>query len=508
MAKHADVLKTLGLDSKVLGATDGVKWSAKGPTHTSRSPIDSSRLADVVEASAADYDRIVKNLESAFAKWRLVPAPKRGEVVRLWGERLRKDKDVLGRLVSLETGKSIQEGLGEVQEIIDICDYAVGLSRMLGGRTMPSERPDHRLMEQWHPLGVVGVITAFNFPMAVYGWNAALALVCGDTVLWKPSEKASLCAVALQRTLNEVTKAAGHPGVAGLVTGRRDPIGDLLVNDPRIPLVSATGSTRMGQQVGPAVAKRFGRTILELGGNNAILVAPSADLDLALRAVTFGAVGTAGQRCTTTRRLYLHKSVSKKFQERLLKAYKQVKVGDPLDAKNQMGPLIDEDAVRMFKQAVARAKKEGGKVLFGGNTLPNLGPTYVEPTLILAPKCEFPLAQEETFAPILYLFEFETFDEALAAQNGVRQGLSSALFTTDMREMEAFLSAAGSDCGIANINMGTSGAEIGGAFGGEKETGGGRESGSDSWKQYMRRQTTAVNYGKDLPLAQGITFEL
>ena len=508
--RHGDVLEALGMTpgSTVTGASDGHTWRAGGPEHEVRSPIDGSPLATVREASATDYERIVASLHKAFLDWRLVPAPKRAEVVRRWADRLRAEKAALGRLVSLEMGKSLVEGQGEVQEIIDICDYAVGLGRTLGGRTMPSERPDHRLMEQWHPLGVVGIITAFNFPMAVYGWNAALALVCGDTVLWKPSEKASLSAVALHRMLDEVASTCGHPGIAGLVTGRRDPIGELLVNDARIPLVSATGSTRMGSQIGPAVAKRFGRSILELGGNNAIIVAPSADLDLALRAVTFGAVGTAGQRCTSTRRLLLHKSVAKPFTERLLKAYAQVKVGDPLDAKVQMGPLIDAAAVKTFEAAVAQAKKEGGKVLAGGKALPNLGATYVEPTLVQAPKGDFPLAQEETFAPILYLFDYERFEDALAMHNGVRQGLSSAIFTTDVREAERFLSVSGSDCGIANVNMGTSGAEIGGAFGGEKETGGGRESGSDSWKQYMRRQTTAVNYGKDLPLAQGITFEL
>ena len=510
LPRHGDVLTALGITpaSTVAGASDGTSWTAKGPLHEVRSPIDQAHLATVREASAADFDRIVASLHRTFLEWRKVPAPKRGELVRRWADRLRRDREALGRLVSLEMGKSFVEGVGEVQEIIDICDYAVGLSRTIGGHTMPSERPDHRLMEQWHPLGVVGVITAFNFPMAVYGWNAALALVCGDTVLWKPSEKASLSAIALQRTLDEIAKECGHPGIAGLVVGRCDPSGSLLVNDARIPLVSATGSTRMGEHIGQAVAKRFGKCILELGGNNAIIVAPSADLDLALRAVTFGAVGTAGQRCTSTRRLILHKSIAKEFTAKLLKAYGQVRVGDPLDPKVHMGPLIDAAAVRTFEAAVAQAQKEGGKVLAGGKALPELGPTYVQPTIVQAPKGEFPLAQEETFAPILYLFEYDRWDEAIALHNGVRQGLSSAVFTNDVREMEAFLSGAGSDCGIANVNMGTSGAEIGGAFGGEKETGGGRESGSDSWKQYMRRQTTAINYGKSLPLAQGIRFEL
>lgn len=490
------------------GATDGNRWSASGPEHEVRSPIDGSRIGTVREASAADYERIVAALQRRFLEWRMVPAPQRAEVVRVWGNVLRRDKEALGRLVSLEMGKSLVEGLGEVQEIIDICDYAVGLGRTIGGRTLPSERAHHRLMEQWHPLGVVGVITAFNFPVAVYGWNAALALVCGDTVLWKPSEKAPLSAIALQRTLEEAAKSCGQPGIAGLVVGRRDPIGDLIAHDVRIPLVSATGSTRMGKSLAPTVAARLGRTILELGGNNAVIVAPSADLALAVRAVTFGAVGTAGQRCTSTRRLILHRSIAKSFKQMLLQAYAQVRVGNPLENGVHMGPLIDADAVQAFQSAVAQAKKEGGKVLFGGHALPEHGPNYVQPTLIQAPKGEFPLAQEETFAPILYVFEYDRFEEALAMQNGVRQGLSSAVVTADVGEMETFLAAGGSDCGIANVNMGTSGAEIGGAFGGEKETGGGRESGSDSWKQYMRRQTTAVNHGRDLPLAQGITFEL
>jgi aldehyde dehydrogenase (NAD+) len=506
---HADLLRAVGLEGATLvGCSDGKSWSASGPQRTVRTPIDGSVLATVKEAGAKDYDRTVKALEAAFLKWRTVPAPRRGELVRQWGERLRTAKEPLGRLVSLETGKSLQEGLGEVQEMIDICDYAVGLSRTLGGKTLPSERPSHRMMEQWHPLGVVGVISAFNFPVAVYAWNAAIALVCGDVVLWKPSEKTPLTAIAVQRMLAELAQEHGHPGIAGLVVGGADPIGKLMAADQRVPLVSATGSTRMGKVVAQAVSARLGRAILELGGNNAIVVTPSADLDLALRAVLFGAVGTAGQRCTTTRRLLLHKSIAKPFTERLLAAYKQVKVGDPLDHANQMGPLIDEAAVTGFTKAVAEAKKQGGKILFGGATLPQLGPCYVQPTLVQAPKGDFPLAQEETFAPILHLFEYGGLDEALALHNGVRQGLSSAIFTTDVREAETFLSATGSDCGIANVNLGTSGAEIGGAFGGEKETGGGRESGSDAWKQYMRRQTNTINYGKDLPLAQGIKFHV
>jgi aldehyde dehydrogenase (NAD+) len=507
-APHADLLRALGLKDRLLGAHDGSTWSGGGRERTVRTPIDGSVLATVREANAKDYERTVQALEAAFLKWRTVPAPRRGELVRQWGERLRTLKEPLGRLVSLEMGKSLQEGLGEVQEMIDICDYAVGLSRTLGGRTLPSERPSHRMMEQWHPLGIVGVISAFNFPVAVYAWNAAVALVCGDVVLWKPSEKVPLTAIAVQGVLAELAAEHGHPGIAGLVVGDGPTIGERMANDRRVPLVSATGSTRMGKVVAQTVGARLGRTILELGGNNAIVVAPSADLHLALRAVLFGAVGTAGQRCTTTRRLLLHKDIAREFTQRLAKAYAQVKVGDPLDPAHQMGPLIDEAAVEGFTKAVAKAKRQGGKVLFGGATIPGLGPCYVQPTLVQAPKGAFPLAQEETFAPILYLFEYGTFEEALALQNGVRQGLSSAIFTTDVREAEAFVGATGSDCGIANVNLGTSGAEIGGAFGGEKETGGGRESGSDAWKQYMRRQTNTVNYGKDLPLAQGIQFHV
>ncbi|HUR62182.1 MAG TPA: aldehyde dehydrogenase family protein [Candidatus Thermoplasmatota archaeon] len=506
---HADVLANLGLVGATLpGCHDGHAWSGSGPERVVRTPIDGSVLATVRESSAKEYERAVASLQEAFPAWRAVPAPRRGELVRQWADRLRQAKHPLGRLVSLETGKSLQEGLGEVQEMIDICDYAVGLSRTLGGKTIPSERVHHRMMEQWHPLGIVGVISAFNFPVAVYAWNAAIALVCGDVVLWKPSEKTPLTAIAVQKVLAGLAEEHGHPGIAGLVVGGADPVGKLMAADPRIPLVSATGSTRMGKLVAQAVSARLGRAILELGGNNAIVVSGSADLDLALRAVLFGAVGTAGQRCTTTRRLILHKSIAKEFTKRLVAAYAQVRVGDPLDGGNQMGPLIDEAAVAGCTKAIAQAKKEGGKVLSGGKTLPHLGSCYVQPTLVQAPKGDFPLAQEETFAPILYLFEYDRLEDAIRLHNGVRQGLSSAIFTTDVREAEAFVSATGSDCGIANVNLGTSGAEIGGAFGGEKETGGGRESGSDAWKQYMRRQTNTINYGKDLPLAQGIRFEV
>ncbi|MEK6976384.1 MAG: aldehyde dehydrogenase family protein [Candidatus Thermoplasmatota archaeon] len=509
--KHAGLLKALGLDARkpLKGAAHGTTWMGNGPDLVVRTPIDGSTLATVAEASASDYDKVSARLHDAFLAWRNVPAPKRGELVRLWGQALREAKDPLGRLVSLEMGKSLQEGWGEVQEMIDICDFAVGLSRTLGGKTLPSERPSHRMMEQWHPLGVVGVVSAFNFPVAVYAWNAAIALVCGDTVLWKPSEKTPLTAIAVQRLLADVAKQQGHPDVAGLVVGGRHPIGDLLVNDRRIALVSATGSTRMGREVGPAVAARMGRAILELGGNNGIVVTPTANLDLALRAVLFGAVGTAGQRCTSTRRLFLHKSIAAAFTKRLVAAYKQVKVGDPLDEGIQMGPLIDVAAVKSFQHAIAEAKTQGGKVLTGGSPLPKLGTCYVEPTLVEVPRGRaFPLAREETFAPILYLFTYDGFEDALAWHNNVPQGLSSAIFTNDVREAEAFLSVVGSDCGIANVNLGTSGAEIGGAFGGEKDTGGGRESGSDAWKQYMRRQTNTVNYGATLPLAQGIKFDV
>lgn len=511
MSKHADLLGQLGIDASqpIAGTHDGKQWVGGGDAREVFTPIDDSLLGIVQDSTEAQLEAAIATVHAAFAKWRMVPSPKRGEVVRLWGERLRELKDPLGRLVSIEMGKSLQEGWGEVQEIIDICDFAVGLSRQLYGQTMHSERPNHRMYEQWHPLGVCGVVTAFNFPMAVYGWNAALALVCGDTLIWKPSEKTPLTAIALHKSLVQVLDEAGHSGLAALVHGTADPIGEALIGDPRIPLISATGSCRMGYRVGEVVAKRMGRTILELGGNNGIIVTPSADVGIAITGVLFGAVGTAGQRCTSTRRVFLHKSIAADFRDKLVKAYGQVKVGDPLDAKNHMGPLIDEGAVTMFQNAVQAAEGQGAKLLAGGGAHTELGKCYVAPTVFECPSFpDFPLAQDETFAPVLYLFEYETFDEVLAWHNDVRQGLSSAVFTNDMREMETFLSHAGSDCGIANINIGTSGAEIGGAFGGEKETGGGRESGSDSWKQYMRRQTNTINWGNDLPLAQGIEFDL
>jgi aldehyde dehydrogenase (NAD+) len=507
-----DILKELGIDaSKPLSGThDGQTWFTGGPTRDVISPVDDTKLATVIEATPEDLDACIGKAHDAFAAWRLVPAPLRGEIVRKWGQKLRDVKGPLGKLVSLEMGKSFQEGLGEVQEMIDICDFANGLSRQLYGNTMNSERPQHKLYEQWQPLGVVGVISAFNFPVAVYAWNAALALVCGDTLVWKPSEKTPLTAIAVQMTLSEILAEAGHPHAAALVLGTAEPIGEQMIHDKRIPLISATGSCRMGFRVGEVAAKRMARTILELGGNNAIIVSNKADLDLAVRGILFGAVGTSGQRCTTSRRIFLHKDIKDEFTSALVKAYGNITIGNPLDEANLMGPLIDQDAVAMYQNTVKAAKDAGAKLLTGGNPIPKLGKCYVEPTIFDASHIgfkEFELAQEETFAPILYLFEYENLDEAIAMQNDVRQGLSSAIFTLDLQESEQFLSAAGSDCGIANVNIGTSGAEIGGAFGGEKETGGGRESGSDSWKQYMRRQTTTVNWSSELPLSQGIKFD-
>lgn len=498
------IFPKLGLSLKAVnaGVFDGT-WRGDGAVLEKRSPIDGSLLGRVRQASPADYERTAAAAQRAFLAWRDVPAPKRGEVVRQLGVALRELKAPLGRLVSLEAGKILAEGEGEVQEMIDICDFATGLSRQLHGLTIATERPGHRMMEQWHPLGVVGIISAFNFPVAVWSWNSALAAVCGDATLWKPSEKTPLTAIACIKIAEKVCRANGvDPAIFSLVIGDGATVGELLANDRRLPLVSATGSTRMGRRVGEVVAKRFGRALLELGGNNAIVVAPSADLKLAVRGILFGAVGTAGQRCTTTRRLIVHESIKAKLIKALLAGYRQVKIGNPLEAGTLMGPLIDAAAVAAMEQAVATACAAGGKVLCGGARLRG---NYVTPCVMEA-KNDWAVVQHETFAPILYVMTYRTLDEAIALQNGVPQGLSSAIFTNEVREAEMFLAARGSDCGIANVNLGTSGAEIGGAFGGEKETGGGRESGSDAWKIYMRRQTATINYSDALPLAQGIKF--
>ena len=503
------ILKQLGLNETNLGSSTGSNWFANGKEITSHTPVDGSLIGSITTSSSEDYEKVIATASEAFKTWRLVPAPKRGEIVRQVGEALRENKEALGKLVSYEMGKSLQEGLGEVQEMIDICDFAVGLSRQLYGLTMHSERPMHRMYEQYHPLGIVGIISAFNFPVAVWSWNAALAWVCGDVCVWKPSSKTPLCAIACQNIITEVFKKNNIPeGVSCLVTGNAS--GDLLNNDKRVPLVSFTGSTRIGRHVSKTVAERFGKTILELGGNNAIIVSEHADLNMVLVGAVFGAVGTAGQRCTSTRRLIVHESVYDKTIETLQKAYAQLQIGNPLEVANHVGPLIDTKAVEDYLNAIEKAKTEGGKIIVEGGVLSGEGyesGCYVKPCIIEA-KNEFDIVQEETFAPILYVMKYSTIDEAIEMQNNVPQGLSSSIFTTNMREMELFLSQAGSDCGIANVNIGTSGAEIGGAFGGEKETGGGRESGSDAWKVYMRRQTNTINYGTELPLAQGINFNL
>ncbi len=493
------------------GVSTGLIWpKAKGEKINSYSPVDGKLIASVTGADKNNYDTVIKKAQQAFGEWRLWPAPKRGEIVRQVGDELRKNKQALGQLVSYEMGKSLQEGLGEVQEMIDICDFAVGLSRQLHGLTMHSERPGHRMYEQYHPLGIVGVISAFNFPVAVWSWNAALAWVCGDVCIWKPSEKTPLCAVACQNIIQSIFKKNNVPeGVSNIVIGGRN-VGEWMSNDIRMPLLSATGSTRMGKAVGKAVGERLGKSLLELGGNNAIIITKNADLDMALIGAAFGAVGTAGQRCTSTRRLIIHESVYNKFKEKLVNAYRQLKIGNPLNEKNHVGPLIDKDAVKMYLDAIEKCKVEGGKFIVEGGVVKGVGyesGCYVKPCIAEA-KNSFAIVQHETFAPILYIMKYKTLNEAIAMQNGVPQGLSSAIMTTNLREAEAFLSQTGSDCGIANVNIGTSGAEIGGAFGGEKETGGGRESGSDAWKVYMRRQTNTINYTNKLPLAQGIKFEL
>lgn len=506
------ILKQLGIRKINESVCTGVNWiSAVGTENrVITSPVDGKKIASVVFASDTEYEAVMKRAGDAFVKWSSMPAPKRGEIIRQFGNVLRDNKDALGALVSYEMGKSLQEGKGEVQEMIDICDFAAGLSRQLYGLTIASERPEHRMMEQWHPLGIVGIISAFNFPVAVWSWNAMIAAVCGNVTVWKPSEKTPLSAIACMNLMKTVLEENRLPeGVFTLINGDAA-MGRAMANDKRIALLSATGSTAMGKSVGVAVAGRFGKSLLELGGNNAIIVAESADMELALRAVLFGAVGTAGQRCTTTRRLIVHEKIYEGFIKKLLKAYKQLRIGNPLDESNHVGPLIDAAAVEKFTAALQQLKKEGGKVLAGGKVLSGKGyesGCYVQPAICEA-RNTYKIVQEETFAPILYVMKFSRLSEALAMQNDVKQGLSSSIFTRDLSEAELFLSAKGSDCGIANVNIGTSGAEIGGAFGGEKETGGGRESGSDSWRAYMRRQTNTVNYGSGLPLAQGIKFDL
>jgi aldehyde dehydrogenase (NAD+) len=501
------ILTGLGLKPSNSGAC-GERWVAKpaGGILTSLNPTSGKPIAKVLEAGPADYERIVNSAEQSFRTWRMRPAPQRGEIVRQLGEELRKNKKALGKLISLEAGKILTEAEGEVQEAIDIADFAVGLSRQLYGLAMHSERPRHRMYEQWHPLGPMGIITAFNFPIAVWAWNAMIAAVCGDTMIWKPSRKTPLTAIATQHICNQVMKANQAEGVFNLVIGPDESVGEALINDSRLPLISATGSCRMGRHVGQSVAKRMGRSLLELGGNNAILVAADADLDLAVRAVAFGAVGTAGQRCTTTRRLFLHKKIAAPFTERLVRAYQSVVIGDPLDEKTLMGPLIDSQAVDQMQAALKQAQSEGGEILTGGKKLNRKG-YFVEPTIVKA-NAAMKIVEKETFAPILYVLEFDDLSQAIKQHNAVSQGLSSSIFTNNLKAAEQFLSHEGSDCGIANVNIGTSGAEIGGAFGGEKETGGGREAGSDSWKAYMRRQTTTINWGGDLPLAQGVKFEV
>ncbi|HKK75264.1 MAG TPA: aldehyde dehydrogenase family protein [Saprospiraceae bacterium] len=507
---NKNFLKTLGLEAKNDGTATGLETIRTTENYIdSHSPVDGSLIGSVSVTTKREYEQVVEKAQSAFLEWRQMPAPLRGEIIRQYGNALRDNKDALGRLVSYEMGKSLQEGWGEVQEMIDICDFAVGLSRQLYGLTMHSERPSHRMYEQWHPLGVVGIISAFNFPVAVWSWNAMIALVCGDTVIWKPSEKAPLCGIACQNIFKDVLKENSLPeGIVNLING--DYIaGEFMTHDKRIPLVSATGSIRMGRIVGATVAGRLGKTILELGGNNAIIVTPSSDLEIVLTGAVFGAVGTAGQRCTSTRRLIVHEDIYDEVKEKLANAYAQLKIGDPLDENNHVGPVIDKDSVQNYLAAIESVKQQGGSMVVEGGVLEGEGYSsgcYVKPCIAEAlPEME--IVQEETFAPILYLLKYKDLDEAIAIQNGVPQGLSSAIMTNNLRESELFLSAAGSDCGIANVNIGTSGAEIGGAFGGEKETGGGRESGSDAWKAYMRRQTNTINYSTTVPLAQGIKFD-
>lgn len=502
-------LKELKISELNKGVSTGTKWmSTSGEKIVSSSPVDGKLIATVNSCDKRSFDYVIETAQGAFLEWRAWPAPKRGEVVRQIGNELRKNKANLGKLVSYEMGKSLQEGMGEVQEMIDVCDLAVGLSRQLYGLTMHSERPGHRMYEQYHPLGIVGIISAFNFPVAVWSWNSLIAMVCGDVCIWKPSEKTPLCGVACQQIISKVFKENKVPeGVCNLVSGGRE-VGEWLCEDPKVALVSATGSTRMGKAVSAVVGARLGRALLELGGNNAIIISKEADLNIALVGSLFGAVGTAGQRCTTTRRLIIHEDVYDIFKKKLVNAYKQLKIGDPLKEENHVGPLIDKDAVNAYLDSIEQCKKQGGKFAVTGGTLSGKGfesGCYVKPCIAEVTN-DMEIVQHETFAPILYLMKYKTIEEAIALQNDVPQGLSSSIFTLNLREAEAFLSQAGSDCGIANVNIGTSGAEIGGAFGGEKETGGGRESGSDAWKVYMRRQTNTINYTDKLPLAQGIKF--
>jgi len=506
-----EALDSLGVKRSNQGISTGTTWiRASGGKIESFSPVDGKLIGTVTSADDRSFEQVVRLSAEAFREWRMWPAPKRGDVVRQIGDALRRNKETLGKLVSYEMGKSYTEGLGEVQEMIDICDFAVGLSRQLHGLTMHSERPRHRMYEQWHPLGVVGIITAFNFPVAVWSWNAMIAWVCGDTCIWKPSEKTPLCSIACQKIVADVFRENGVPeGVSCVVNGDYK-TGQRLAADERIALVSATGSVRMGRAVARTAAERLGRVLLELGGNNAIIITEHADLDIAIRGALFGAVGTAGQRCTTTRRLIVQSQVYDEVKSRLVNAYGHLSIGNPLDPAHHVGPLIDRQAVRLYQDALRRIRKEGGKMVVQGGVLKGKGyesGCYVKP-VIAEVDPEADIVQQETFAPILYLIRYETLEEAIAIQNGVKQGLSSAIMTNNMREMEIFLSHEGSDCGIANVNIGTSGAEIGGAFGGEKETGGGRESGSDAWKNYMRRQTNTINYGDTLPLAQGIKFSI
>jgi aldehyde dehydrogenase (NAD+) len=507
MTSHSELLSALGVEPVNNGAFCGEWLSTTGPEVVSVDPTTGNEIARVKTATAEDYERVVSASVKAFHEWRAWPAPRRGEIVRLVADELRKHKEELGRLVTLEMGKVLSEGLGEVQEMIDMADFSVGLSRQLYGLSMHSERSEHRMYEQWHPLGPVGIITAFNFPVAVWSWNAFVAAVCGDSNIWKPSAKTPLTAVAVTQIAGRVLAENSAPPIFNVLIGDRHQVGEPMTKDARIPLISATGSTGMGRVIGQTVAGRLGRSLLELGGNNAIVVMDDADLDLTLRAVLFGAVGTAGQRCTSTRRLFLQKGIAREMKDRLMAAYSSISIGNPMDPSILMGPLVDQGAIDDMTAALDKIGEQGGRVLYGGNVLSDRGGFFVEPTLVEA-TTDMPITCDETFAPILYIFEFDSLEEAIERHNAVPQGLSSAIFTLDMRSAERFLSVAGSDCGIANVNIGTSGAEIGGAFGGEKETGGGREAGSDSWKAYMRRQTCTLNYGEELPLAQGVEFKV